>query len=120
MTGSVNYPNLNIDQTVRIFDDFYKFDQQISAAEFDLVLSFFLREMGNRTVANNFAVSLFQVANEFGVPALTLLKQLEGAQGVNLDLTMAYLLNQIRSRATLLGVGVPVTPNFYAARNVVQ
>ena len=87
---------------------------------FTNLISKFQRQNTDRTVANNFTVSLFQVANEFNVPALTLLKQLEGRNGLNLNLALAYLLNQVRSRATLLGVGVPVSPNFYAARNVLQ
>jgi hypothetical protein len=43
----------------------------------------------------------------------------EAADGqVELDLTMAYYLNNQRSNSTLLGVSQPVQPNFYAARNV--
>jgi hypothetical protein len=37
-----------------------------------------------------------------------------------LSVSLAYYLNNIRSRATLLGVSAPTSPNFYAARNVVQ
>lgn len=119
-TGSVNYTNTNIDQTVRIFDEFYGFEAAIPANEYDVVYSFFLREMSDRQVAANFAVSLFQVAAQSGIPAMTLLQQFEGTAGLDLNVRLAYYLNQIRSRATLLGVGVAVTPNFYAARNVVQ
>jgi len=39
-TGSVNYTNTNIDQTVRIFDNFYKYDASVPAAEYDIVLSY--------------------------------------------------------------------------------
>jgi hypothetical protein len=60
------------------------------------------------------------VSEDTGVPALTLLQAFEGVSGMNLNVTLAYYLNSIRNRATLLGVGVPVTANFYAARNVVQ
>ena len=119
-TGSVNYTNTNIDQTVRIFDEFYAFELAIPANEYDVVYSFFLREMQDRQVAANFTVSLFQVSSQSGIPAVTLLQQFQGTSGIDLNVRLAYYLNQIRSRATLLGVGVPVTPNFYAARNVVQ
>ena len=44
----------------------------------------------------------------------------QGNAGVSLNVNMAYYLNQIRSRATLLGVGVAVTPNYYQARNILQ
>lgn len=121
MSDSINFTNYNIDQTVRVFDSFYDYDVNVPAAEYDLVYSFFLKEMSDRTAAGNFTVSLFRVAENTGIPALTLLQEFEqGTTGMGLNITMAYYLNSIRSRATLLGVGVPVQPNFYAARNVIQ
>ena len=118
--STINETNFNIDQTVRVFDSFYQFDTNVPAAEYDLVYSFFLKEMGTPRVASNFAVSLFQVAEQTGIPALTLLGEFQGVNGVNLNIQLAYYLNQIRSRATLLGVGVAVQPNFYPARAVLQ
>jgi len=120
-TGStVNQSNLNIDQTVRIFDQFYRYEANIPAAEYDVVYSYFLANMSNRIVAQNFTVSLFQVAQSTGIPALTLLQEFQGLNGVDLSASLAYYLNQIRSRATLLGVGAALVPNAYAARNVLQ
>jgi hypothetical protein len=118
--GSLNYTNTNLDQTVRIFDKFYNYDVNVPAAEYDIVYSYFLSTMGNKQAAGNFTVSLFQVADSTKIPPLTLLQQMQGETGSSLNVSMAYYLNQIRSRATLLGVGVPVVPNAYAARNVLQ
>ena len=118
--SSINYTNYNIDQTVRVFDSFYEYDVNVPANEYDIVYSYFLKEMGNRTAAGNFTVSLFRVAQDTNIPALTLLQSFEGQSGINLNANLAYYLNSIRNRATLLGVGVPVVPNFYAARNVIQ
>ena len=118
--ASINYTNTNLDQTVRVFDAFYEYDVDVPAAEYDVVNSFFKSVMTTRLAADNFTVSLFKVAQDTGVPALTLLQAFEGVSGMNLNVSMAYYLNTIRNRATLLGVGVPVTANFYAARNVVQ
>jgi hypothetical protein len=117
---TVNYTNYNIDQTVRVFDKFYDYDVNVPSAEYDVVYSYFLKEMGTKQAAGNFTVSLFRVAQETNIPALTLLTQFQGQVGMTLDVQMAYFLNQIRSRATLLGVSNPITPNFYAARNVIQ
>lgn len=119
-TGSVNNTNFNIDQTVRIYDQFYDYDVNVPAAEYDVVNSYFLKTMKSKQAAGNFTVSLFRVAEQTGVPPLTLLQEFQGVNGVNLNVTLAYYLNQIRSLATLLGVGVPITPNAYAARNVIQ
>ena len=118
--ASINYTNTNLDQTVRVFDAFYEYDVDVPAAEYDVVNSFFKSTMTTRLAADNFTVSLFKVAQDTKIPALTLLQAFEGVSGMNLNVSMAYYLNTIRNRATLLGVGVPVTANFYAARNVVQ
>lgn len=118
--SSVNFANPSIDQTVRIFDNFYRYDTNVPAAEYDIVYSFFRQVMQNEQSAGNFTVSLFQVSEETGIPALTLLKGFEGLDTVRLNANLAYYLNQIRSRATLLGVSVAVVPNSYAARLVVQ
>lgn len=118
-TGSVNNANTNLDQTVRIFDEFYRYDANVPAAEYDIVYSFFRSTMDDKT-AGNMTVSLFQVASITQVPVLELLDTMKGKTGLDLTVSMAYYLNNIRSRATLLGVNAQVVPNYYAARLVVQ
>ena len=119
--STVNEVNPRLGQTVRVFDSFYAFDVGVPAAEYDVVFSYFQKQMTTKQAAGNFAVSLFRVAQETGIPALTLLSEFEGtAGGVNLNVQLAYYLNLIRNRATLLGVGVAVTPNYYPARAVIQ
>ena len=123
--SSINNTNYNVDQTVRVFDSFYDYDVNIPVGDYDVVNSYFQTVMGTKQAAENFTVSLFRVAQQTNIPPLTLLQSFQqGGGGVgnslNLNLNMAYYLNSIRNRATLLGVGVPVAPNFYAARNVVQ
>lgn len=118
--STVNEVNYNQDMTVRVFDRFYEYEANIPVNEYDVVHSFFLANMKSRTAAGNFTVSLFRVAQETGIPALTLLQGFQGQTGINLTANLAYYLNLIRNRATLLGVGVPTQPNFYAARNITQ
>lgn len=118
--STVNYTNPNLDLTVRVFDQFYAYEANIPAAEYDVVHSYFLSVMTTRQAAGNFTVSLFRVAEDTGIPALTLLQEFQGSNGITLNASLAYYLNQIRSRATLLGVGAAVVPNFYQARNVLQ
>ena len=118
--GTINYSNPNVDLTVRIFDKFYSYEAFVPAAEYDVVLSFFKEQMSDPQAAGNFTVSLFQVAESTGIPALTLLEQFRGIAGLNVSLNMAYYLNQIRNKATLLGVNNAVVANYYAARNVIQ
>lgn len=118
--STVNAVNYNKDLTVRVYDEFYNYDVNVPAAEYDLVHSYFISVMRDPRVAGNFTVSLFRVADSTGISPQTLLQEFRGLDGVNLNVNLAYYLNQIRSRATLLGVGVAVQPNFYAVRNVIQ
>lgn len=118
--STVNATNYNQDLTVRVFDRFYSYEADIPVNEYDIVHSFFLANMASKTAADNFTVSLFRIAQETKIPALTLLQGFQGSTGIALDANLAYYLNLIRNRATLLGIGVPVQSNFYAARNVIQ
>lgn len=118
--STVNYTNTNLDLTVRIYDEFYAYDTNVPVAEYDIVYSFFRSVMNNDRDAGNFTVSLFRVASITKVPVLTLLDSMQGQTGLDLTINMAYYLNNIRSRATLLGVNAVATPNYYAARLVLQ
>lgn len=118
--SSINNTNYNLDQTVRVFDTFYDYDVNVPVNEYDVVYSYFKSQMTSDLAAGNFTVSLFRVSEETGIPALTLLDGFQGNNGVSIDINLAYYLNSIRNRATLLGVGVPLQSNFYAAKLVVQ
>jgi hypothetical protein len=98
--STVNYTNPNKDLTVRMFDQFYNYDIDVPANEYDVVFSYFSSVMTTRQAAGNFTMSLFRVARNTGIPALTLLKEFQGLNGVNLSASLAYYLNSIRSRAT--------------------
>ena len=117
--STVNYANYKKDLTVRVFDNFYNYDTNVPADEYDIVHSYFASVMP-RKAAGNFTVSLFRVAEDTNIPALTFLQSMQGQTGLNLKANLAYYLNMIRSRATLLGVNASSTPNQYAARLVLQ
>ena len=117
--SSVNTTNYNIDLTVRVFDDFYGFDVNIPVNEYDAVLSYFKSIYTTDLAAGNFTTTIFRIAAEQNIPAIALVDQLKTSTGpAELNLTIAYYLNSLRSNSTLLGVSVPVQPSYYAARNV--
>ena len=116
--ATVNEYNPKIDLTVRVFDNFYDFLLEVPANEYDIVNSYFKSVFENNRIAQNFTTTLFRIANQIDVPVLTLLKELEGQDSIQLTATLAYYLNGLRSPATLLGVNAAVVPNFWAARNV--
>lgn len=117
--STVNYANRNVDSTVRLYDSFYAYEVDVPAEQYDIVFSYFSSVMTTKEAAGNFTVSLFRVAEQTKIPALTLLAEIQGQSGMDLNVAMAYYLNNIRSNATLLGVATPAQPNFYVARNVV-
>lgn len=116
--SSVNVPNPKLNTTIQVFDNFYNFQIEVEANEYDVVNSYFKSIFGDKQIAQNFTVSLFRVAYGTNVSVLTLLDQIAGQDSITLTQTMAYFLNGIRSPATLLGVNSPVVPNVWAARNV--
>jgi S-adenosylmethionine hydrolase len=118
--STVNATNYSIDQTVRIFDQFYNYAANVPAQEYDAVLSYFSSVFTTIEAAENFTSALFRVAEQTNTDVLTLLQtfQQTGSTQPQITLLMAYYLNSVRSTSTLLGVLTPTTPNYYAARNV--
>ena len=116
--GTVNYANPKTDQTVKIFDEFYAYAANVPAQEYDAVNSYFKSVFGTALAAGNFTVTLFRIAQQSDIPVMTLLQQLQGQSKPELTLTLAYYLNGLRSRSTLLGLNNAVVPNYYVARNV--
>lgn len=116
--STVNYVTPSLDRTVRIFDEFYKYDTVVNENEYDVVYAFFKSVFAEELAAKNFTISLFQVADQSQIPVLELLDQIQDQDQLQLTATLAYYLNNLRSNATLLGLSAPVVPNYYAARNV--
>ena len=60
--STINYANPNIDLTVRIYDQFYDYNANVPAAEYDVVLSFFKSVMGDARIAGNFTANFTNVS----------------------------------------------------------
>jgi hypothetical protein len=116
--ASVNYANPKVDQTVKIFDRFYAYEVDVPSLEYDAVYSFFRSIYGTAIAAGNFTVSLFRISQQSDIPVMDLLQQIQDLDQAQLNLTLAYYLNNIRSPATLLGINAATTPNYYVARNI--
>ena len=116
--GSVNEINPKIDPTVRIFDTFFDLDIEVDSNLYDAVNSFFQSILSDEYSAKSLTATLFRISTEINVPVLSLLSQMEGQSAIEVTSFMAYYLNGMQSPSTLLGTNVPVTPNFYTARNV--
>ena len=116
--STLNYADPQVDLTVKVFDNFYNFATEVPVDQYDVVYSYFAKVFKDKLAAQNFTVSLFLVAEYQKRPVLEILAEIEGQDQLQLTSTLCYYLNNQRSNATLLGVNALVTPNYYAARNV--
>lgn len=117
--SSVNYSNPGQDRTTYIFDRFYDFEVEVDSNLYDVVLSYFKTMFDDNQAAKNLTLNLFRISETTGSPAIEILESIRGQSAIELTATFAYYLNNLRSNTTLLGVSTPITPAFYAARNVV-
>ena len=116
--GTVNAINPAVDLTVRVYDNFYNFSVEVDPDTYDVVNSYFRSVFKTADAAANFTVTLFRIAEETRTPVLTLLAEIQDLDEIQLTAQLAYYLNGLRSKTTLLGIDAAVTPNFYTARNV--
>jgi hypothetical protein len=117
--NTVNIVKASTDATVRLFDDFYFFEADVPAVEYDAVFSFFRSIFEAKDTAGAFTLNLFRISQSTGIDVITLMTEMQSQNAIELNATMAYYLNNIRSPSTLLGVGSMATPNYWTARNVV-
>jgi hypothetical protein len=102
----------------RAISDITGFNGVAEANEYDIILSFFVDQMIDQEAAENFTSAIFQVAHTTGERALDLIESMRGKDKETLLLMLAYYMNTVRSRSTLIGVAPQRLPNYYAARNV--
>lgn len=110
-----------MDQTVRIFDSFYAMNLVVNTDQYDIVHGYFVSVCSTKQIADNFTAILFRIAQQTGIDALTLLAELKGSKNLlEMNKTMAYYLNGLKSKTSLYGVSVIPRPVLPVARNVVQ
>lgn len=108
-----------LDDTVRIFDDFYQFDLVINGAEYDIAFTFFESINDNRQISENFTVYLFRISQITGIPIIDLIQNMRGLNKIDINKIMAYYLNSFKSKSSLYGVAQLPLPVQSVARNIV-
>lgn len=118
---TIDAPRSNIDNTVRIFDNFYNFAVNVGAGEYDIVRSYFISVCATTTVAENFTAFLFRIASLSEIPVLTLLDEIKGTAQNTLQANaiIAYYLNSFKSKTSLYGVSSLPQPNESVQRNII-
>ncbi len=115
---SVNELNPKLDTSVRVFDTFNDFGITVSANEYDAVYSYLASVFKDSVAADNFTTSLFRIAAETNTSVMAVLDEIKAPDSIRVTLNIAYFLNGLRSPSTILGINTAVTPNVWAARNV--
>ena len=109
-----------LDQTVRIFDEFYEFNLVVNGSEYDVVYSYFKGICDTTQIAGNFTVYLFRISQETQIPVLDLLGYIQGRNKLEVNSVIAYYLNSFKSKTSIYGFGSVPKPNESVARNIVQ
>ena len=111
----------NLDQTVQIFDAFYKQDVTIGVNEYNQVYAYFKQVCESKVAAENFTYIFFKMAQDNGINVITLLEELQkkSVSKVELNQVMAFYFNSFKSKSSLYGVIGAVEPTLPVARNVV-
>ena len=117
---TVNASNPSVDQTVKIFDRFYRYQSNIPVMEYDAVNSYLKSVFSTKQQADNFTVTFFRIVDSSQIPAMDLLQQIQGQSAPQVTLTFAYYLNSFQSPSTLLGINTPTQANYYVAHNIRQ
>ena len=109
-----------LDQTIRIFDEFYGFNLIIAPDEYDVVHSYFISTCGTKQIADNFTVYLFRISQETKIPVLDLLGYIQGKNKLEVNTIIGYYLNSFKSKTSMYGFGTVPQANQNVARNIVQ
>ena len=88
--------------------------------EYDIVNTFFKKKMDNNTIADVFSMYIFKISKYSQTPVLQILDTMKDQDKMAITSTIAYYLNNLRSKHVLFGVHNIITPNHYSARNIVM
>jgi hypothetical protein len=112
---------MSIDNTVRIFNNFYNINLSVPANEYDIVYSFFSEHTSNIEVAKTFTEVLFRISSETEINVLDLLSQFDSMDKMKITLTVAYYLNTLSETKTVLyGINNIISPNEKVQRNIIH
>jgi hypothetical protein len=109
-----------LDDTVKIFDDFYNFNVTVNGNEYDAVYSFFKKVTNNSNIADNYTAYLFRISFLTNISVMDFLQKLNAFSKIEINKYMAYYLNSFKSKTTLYGVSQLLQPNMVVARNIIQ
>ncbi len=111
---------MSVDQTIRIFNEFYDLKLVVSANEYEIVRAFFMNYTTSDAVAKSYTETLFRISNQTDIPVLTLLDSFQAEDSMKVTLTMAYYLNSFSDKTVMFGINNIITANQQVERNILQ
>lgn len=108
------------DKTATAFENFDDRQLSVSAAAYEIVLSFFSGLTTNAKTAKSYSENLFKISQATGIDVMTLLGTFEADDKLKVTLTMAYYLNSFSDKTVMYGASDIVAPNYIVARNIIQ
>lgn len=119
MANTIDAPRSQLDNTVRVFDQFYNFDLVVDANQYEIIYSYFYEVSASKSIAKNFTTMLFRIASITKENPMNLLGYITGSNKIETTGLMAYYLNSIKSKTVLYGISVEPTPNQTVQRNII-
>ena len=119
MATTIDGPQSQLDNSVRVFDQYYNFQVVVDSNHYEIVHSFFKSVTEKDDIASNFTTMLFRISNITGEHPLTLLEYMQGTSKIEVNGLMAYYLNGLKSKTTLYGISTTPSPNQSIQRNII-
>lgn len=119
MNITLDQPQTQLDNSVKIFNQFYNTELVINSSEYEIVYSYFQNMSKSSNIAKNFTVFIFRISDFTNIPVLELLDYISGKSTVEANSLIAYYLNSMKSKTALYGIGAVPQPNQSILRNVV-
>lgn len=120
MSQLVDSPRSQLDNTVRVFDQFYNFDLVVNADQYEIIYSFFFDVTKSQSTSKNFTTILFRISAITGEDVMKLLAYINGETSLEVSSIMIYYLNSLKSKTTLYGISTQPIPNESVQRNIVN
>jgi hypothetical protein len=104
MGTTVNYANPKTDSTVKIFDEFYGYNEEVPSQEYDAVWSYFRSVFDNLNAAGNFTVTLFRDSSPKQYSGHDLVATDTGTEPARTDLDLELLSQQQSQFNNFIGI----------------
>ena len=120
MTIRSNNPKpVSLDETQKIFNNYFKGEITFQSSEVSAVIGFFLKRGFEKVAAINTAAIFLQQAQIDKVPAFKLLDTLKGFDDVQLTDVISQILNLYRSKTSKLGFKTVTDTVLFDERNII-